>query len=159
MKKILILIIVLTTLNATANAKEYKVYGPQGGLAMEVTLPKGFNAETDKCPMVILMHGIFSSKNIVPIPALAKELARNGIASICFDFGGHWKADSWKQGHHRSIVMQRKIRGVLHPGSGTVHSRRRKSHDNPKIEDRGFSSSFIPKDTSAMIRRRYLLSL
>lgn len=97
MKKILILIIVLTTLNATANAKEYKVYGPQGGLAMEVTLPKGFNAETDKCPMVILMHGIFSSKNIVPIPALAKELARNGIASICFDFGGHWKSEGKMQ--------------------------------------------------------------
>ena len=39
--------------------------------------------------MVILMHGIFSSKNIVPIPALAKALAKEGIASICFDFGGH----------------------------------------------------------------------
>ena len=40
---------------------------------MEVTLPDDFNVDTDKCPMVILIHGIFSSKNIVPIPAMAKE--------------------------------------------------------------------------------------
>ena len=60
---------------------------------MEVTLPDDFNVDTDKCPMVILMHGIFSSKNIVPIPAMAKALAKEGIASICFDFGGHWKSE------------------------------------------------------------------
>ena len=78
-------------------SKDYKVYGPQGGLAMEVTLPDDFNEDTDKCPMVILMHGIFSSKNIVPIPALAKALAKEGIASICFDFGGHWKSEGKMQ--------------------------------------------------------------
>ena len=39
---------------------------------MEVTLPDDFDEDSDKCPMVIFMHGIFSSKNIVPIPALAK---------------------------------------------------------------------------------------
>ena len=64
---------------------------------MEVTLPDDFNEETDKCPMVILMHGIFSSKNIVPIPALARALAKEGIASICFDFGGHWKSEGQMQ--------------------------------------------------------------
>lgn len=64
---------------------------------MEVTLPDNFNEDTDKCPMVILMHGIFSSKNIVPIPALAKALAKEGIASICFDFGGHWKSEGQMQ--------------------------------------------------------------
>ena len=42
---------------------------------------------------LILMHGIFSSKNIVPIPSLARSLAKEGIASICFDFGGHWKSE------------------------------------------------------------------
>ena len=60
---------------------------------MEVTLPDDFNEDTDKCPMVILMHGIFSSKNIVPVPTLARALAKEGIASICFDFGGHWKSE------------------------------------------------------------------
>lgn len=92
MKRILTFLIFLT-LAFPVFSKEYKVHGPQGGLAMELTLPDDFNEDTDKCPMVILMHGIFSSKNIVPIPALAKALAKEGIASICFDFGGHWKSE------------------------------------------------------------------
>lgn len=87
------LVLIFITLQLFATARNYMVHGPQGGLAMEVTLPDGFNEETGKCPMVILMHGIFSSKNIVPIPALAKDLAKAGIASICFDFGGHWKSE------------------------------------------------------------------
>ena len=95
--KRLYLILVLLTFSLLGFSKEYKVHGPQGGLAMEVTLPNGFNEDTDKCPMVILMHGIFSSKNIVPIPALAKTLAKEGIASICFDFGGHWKSEGKMQ--------------------------------------------------------------
>ena len=61
------LILILLTYSLLGFSKEYKVYGPQGGLAMEVTLPDGFNEDTDKCPIVILMHGIFSSKNIVPM--------------------------------------------------------------------------------------------
>ena len=91
------LILIFLTISVLGLSREYKVYGPQGGLAMEVTLPDDFNKETDKCPMVILMHGIFSSKNIVPIPALAKALAKEGIASICFDFGGHWKSEGQMQ--------------------------------------------------------------
>ena len=87
------LALIFMTLPIFANAREYRVYGPQGGLAMEVTLPDDFNEDADKCPMVILMHGIFSSKDIVPVPALAKALAKEGIASICFDFGGHWKSE------------------------------------------------------------------
>ena len=43
-------------------ARDYLVRGPQGGLSAKITLPKGFNPETDRCPMVILMHGIFSIK-------------------------------------------------------------------------------------------------
>lgn len=96
MKRI-ILVLTFISISIFATAKDYKVYGPQGGLAMEVTLPDGFNEDTDKCPMVILMHGIFSSKNIVPVPALAKALAKEGIASICFDFGGHWKSEGKMQ--------------------------------------------------------------
>ena len=87
------LALIFMTLPIFANAREYRVYGPQGGLAMEVTLPDDFNGDADKCPMVILMHGIFSSKDIVPVPALANALAKEGIASICFDFGGHWKSE------------------------------------------------------------------
>ena len=78
-------------------AREYLVRGPQGGLACEVRLPDGFNPETDRCPMVILMHGIFSSKDFTPIPALARELAARGIASIRFDFDGHGRSEGRMQ--------------------------------------------------------------
>lgn len=103
MKRILTFLIFLT-LAFPVFSKEYKVHGPQGGLAMELTLPDDFNEDTDKCPMVILMHGIFSSKNIVPIPTLAKALAKEGIASICFDFGGHWKSEGKME--HMTVVKE-----------------------------------------------------
>ena len=45
------LILVFLTFSLLGFSKEYKVYGPQGGLAMEVTLPDDFNEDTDKCPM------------------------------------------------------------------------------------------------------------
>ena len=47
--------------------------------------------------MVILMHGIFSSKDYNPMPVLAKGLAKAGIASIRFDFNGHGKSEGRKQ--------------------------------------------------------------
>ena len=96
MKYLTYIAIILLVCN-DITAREYKVFGPQGGLAMTVTLPKDFDVDIDKCPMVLLMHGIFSSNDIVPIPALARELSKNGIASISFDFGGHWKSEGQMQ--------------------------------------------------------------
>ena len=107
--KRLYLILIFIAFSLLGSAREYKVYGPQGGLAMEVTLPDGFDEDTDKCPMVILMHGIFSSKNIVPIPALAEALAKEGIASICFDFGGHWKSE----GRMQYMTVNKEIEDAL----------------------------------------------
>lgn len=107
--KHLYLILALLTIPFISAAKEYPVYGPQGSLAMEVTLPDNFDINKDKCPMVILMHGIFSSKNIVPIPALAKALAKEGIASICFDFGGHWKSE----GEMQNMTVGKEIEDAL----------------------------------------------
>ena len=63
--KRLYLILILLTFSLLGFSKEYKVYGPQGGLAMEVTLPDGFNEATGKCPMVRLIHG--SKDTIVPM--------------------------------------------------------------------------------------------
>jgi pimeloyl-ACP methyl ester carboxylesterase len=71
--------------------------GPQGALAYKITLPDGFDANKDHCPMVILMHGIFSRKDFGPMPQLAKGLAEAGIASIRFDFNGHGKSEGRKQ--------------------------------------------------------------
>ena len=126
LKRILTFLIFLT-LAFPVFSKEYKVHGPQGGLAMELTLPDDFNEDTDKCPMVILMHGIFSSKNIVPIPALAKALAKEGIASICFDFGGHWKSEG-KMEHMtagiREMLRHHEARKGIYPlDTGTGHLR------------------------------------
>ena len=92
MKKILTAA-VLALLSTAIVAKDFQVYGPQGGLAMTVTLPEGFNPETDTCPMVILMHGIFASQRITPMPTIARQLAEASIASIRFNFGGHWSSE------------------------------------------------------------------
>ena len=54
-------------------AQKASIRGPQGEIAYKVTLPDGFDPTKDQCPMVILMHGIFSSKDYIPMPE--KELA------------------------------------------------------------------------------------
>lgn len=93
MRRILTIILSLMLLASTMSARGYEVSGPQGGLSLKVSLPKGFNPATDSCHMVILMHGIFSSKDFLPMPQIAKALAKEGIASICFDFDGHGKSE------------------------------------------------------------------
>ena len=99
-KKLLLLITTLF-LCISLYSKEFEVHGPQGGLAMTITLPDHFNTQTDTCPMVILMHGIFSSKNFTPMPTIARSLAKEGIASIRFNFGGHWSSEG--KMHHMTI--------------------------------------------------------
>ncbi|MBP5190095.1 MAG: alpha/beta hydrolase [Bacteroidales bacterium] len=99
MKKVYIYITLLSLLSLTGCkvAKDVPVRGPEGEIAYKITLPEGFDPATDRCPMVILMHGIFSSKDVNPMPALAKGLAKEGIASIRFDFNGHGKSDGRMQ--------------------------------------------------------------
>lgn len=67
--------------------------GPQGHLSAKLTLPDGFQPEHDTCTMVILMHGIFSSKDYAPMPTIARRLAKAGIGSVRFDFNDHGKSD------------------------------------------------------------------
>lgn len=74
------------------NEKKIDLVGPQGKIACTITLPKGFDPATDQVPMVILMHGIFASKDLIPIPSFARGLAKEGIASIRLDFDGHGKS-------------------------------------------------------------------
>ena len=108
MKRIVILLIV-ALLGQWMYAKDYQVSGPQGGLAMTLTLPDGFDIATDSCPLVILMHGIFSSKNFTPMPKIAKQLAKAGIASIRFDFGGHWSSE----GEMQLMTIEKEIADAL----------------------------------------------
>lgn len=77
--------------------ESHRVRGPEGDISFKITLPKGFDTTSGRCPMVILMHGIFSSKDFVPMPSIAKGLAKEGIASIRFDFDGHGKSDGRMQ--------------------------------------------------------------
>ena len=109
MKQKLILSIFVLLCIFPARAREYAVSGPEGGLAMKVALPEGFNPATDRCPMVLLMHGIFSSKDYNPMPSLAKALAQAGIASIRFDFDGHGKSE----GRMQDMTVEKEIADAL----------------------------------------------
>ncbi len=93
----LLLIMLGLVILTSCQAQKASIRGPQGEIAYKVTLPEGFDRKTDQCPMVILMHGIFSSKDYGPMPQLAKGLAKAGIASIRFDFDGHGKSEGRKQ--------------------------------------------------------------
>jgi hypothetical protein len=106
MKRILIFVILSIF---TLRAEAYAVRGPQGGIAIKISLPEGFNPETDRCPMVILMHGIFSSKDYHPMTVLAKGLAEAGIASIRFDFNGHGKSE----GRQQDMTVEKEIADAM----------------------------------------------
>lgn len=67
----------------------YEVSGPNGGLATTLVLPDSFDSGTERCPLAVLMHGFMAKKELYPIPPLAKALAKEGIASIRFDFDAH----------------------------------------------------------------------
>lgn len=92
-----LLLLFVFLFSCTLSAQDGKVAGPAGNISYKISLPEGFNPATDRCPMVILMHGIFSSKDYNPMPALAKGLAQAGIASIRFDFDGHGKSEGRMQ--------------------------------------------------------------
>ncbi|MBO5916661.1 MAG: alpha/beta fold hydrolase [Bacteroidales bacterium] len=91
------------------SAKEHQVYGPQGALSMKLSLPDGFDQKQDTCSMVLLMHGIFSSKDYNPMLALAKALAEKGIASIRFDFNGHGKSE----GRLQDMTVEKEIADAM----------------------------------------------
>ena len=90
-------------------AKDAEIRGPQGEISYKISFPEGFNPETDRCAMVILMHGIFSSKDYNPMPAIAKGLAKAGVASIRFDFNGHGKSE----GRTQDMTVEKEIADAM----------------------------------------------
>lgn len=108
MKKILVILLSLAAVLPLL-AKDGSIHGPQGALAYKITLPEVFDPDVDRCPMVILMHGIFSSKDYNPMPAIAQGLAQAGIASIRFDFNGHGKSE----GQMQDMTVEKEISDAM----------------------------------------------
>ena len=79
----------------TSCKTQYIVQGPQGKIATKLRMPDGVTG-TDSVELVVLMHGIFSSKAYPPIPKIAKKLKERGIATLAMDFGGHGKSQGKK---------------------------------------------------------------
>lgn len=71
---------------------DYQVFGPQGGIPSSLVLPTNFNSDVDRCPIIILMHGFLSRKELNQIPAIAEQLAETEIAFFRFDFYAHGKS-------------------------------------------------------------------
>lgn len=109
MKTIILSFALLFAATFNLNAGIPGIQGPQGNISYKLSLPEDFNPETDRCPMVILMHGIFSSKDYNPIPAIAKGLAKAGIASIRFDFNGHGKSE----GKLQEMTVEKEIADAM----------------------------------------------
>ena len=91
------------------DVKDTQIPGPQGAIAYKICIPEDFNPETDQCTMVILMHGIFSSKDYNPMPAIAKGLAKAGIASLRFDFNGHGTSE----GRMQDMTIEKEIADAM----------------------------------------------
>lgn len=81
-----------SVLAAAFNGSDY-LQGPNGRLSYVLQLPKGFDASRDKCPLVIVMHGVMSHKEVPPMPRLARKLVRRGFAVLRFDFNAQGRSE------------------------------------------------------------------
>lgn len=68
--------------------KALSIVTPRGIISGILQQPDGVR----QCPLVILMHGFMSNKNLEPLKSLAGELEKRGVASLRFDFDGHGKS-------------------------------------------------------------------
>ncbi len=101
MNKTFVLIICLLSLLCTAckekttekhtSEENIVINGREGKLQAIIQMPE--HDINDVIPMVILMHGITSSKDDSLMITLAQTLQKKGIASLRFDFNGHGKSD------------------------------------------------------------------
>ena len=109
MRRIFLIFMLSLAAVFSLSAKDFDIRGAHGGISYKISLPDGFDTGTDRCPMVILMHGIFSSKDYNPMPALANGLAKEGIASIRFDFNGHGKSE----GRMQDMTVEKEIADAI----------------------------------------------
>lgn len=76
-----------------------KIKGPAGNLAAELLFPQGFRQETDRCTLVIMMHGFLGSKEKVPMGFLTRVILQAGFAVLRFDFDGYGESDGPEEGN------------------------------------------------------------
>lgn len=105
MKKTVFLLLFAVMAFSSCQAQKTTLAGPGGEISYKVTLPDGFDTNTGHCPMVILMHGIFSSKDYIPMPQIARGLSAAGIGSVRFDFNGHGKSE----GRMQDMTIEREL--------------------------------------------------
>lgn len=87
--RVLVLSLLGSVVAAAANKGPAYVPGPSGRLSIVLQMPKGFDAARDKCPIVVIMHGVMSNKSMTPMSRIARKLRRNGYAVLRFDFNAH----------------------------------------------------------------------
>ncbi len=90
--KVLVAGLLGSLLSAAAHNADY-LQGPNGRLSYVLQLPHGFDKSNDKCPLVIVMHGIMSGKDVPPMPRFARKLVREGFAVLRFDFNAQGRSD------------------------------------------------------------------
>ncbi len=91
-----VLLILLTVITLASCKTQRVVHGPQGKIATKLRMPHDAINKTDSVDVVLLMHGIFSSKSYAPIPKIAKSIQKHGVAALTMDFGGHGRSQGKK---------------------------------------------------------------
>jgi len=91
MKKVLTLLFLTTFFWANAKTEPIEIQGAVGKLRGVLTTPDNFNQK--KIPVVIMFHGFTGNINEKINITIAETLAKEGIASVRFDFNGHGKSD------------------------------------------------------------------
>jgi len=91
MKKVLTLLFLTTFFWANAKTEPIEIQGAVGKLRGVLTTPENFNQK--KIPVVIMFHGFTGNINEKINITIAETLAKEGIASVRFDFNGHGKSD------------------------------------------------------------------
>jgi|GEM_PF-1261379 N-formylmethionyl-tRNA deformylase len=85
--KYLLLCLAIACLPFRLSARRFKIDGPNGKLYTVIDEPQ--LAEGQKCPVVILMHGLMSLCDDPVMVSISGEIVRNGYATVRFDFDGH----------------------------------------------------------------------
>ena len=75
--------------DAAAKTRELTIDGARGKLAVILQTPDG----AAKAPLVMILHGFGSHKEMPLLSKIADNLERAGVSSVRFDFNGHGESD------------------------------------------------------------------